>query len=253
MSDGNEQAAPRASSVDWSRWFVALVIVIVVAGVALGGVALGGSKRSPAPTISVTGSGTVEGTPDTMSFQVGVQTTAGTATAALSENNGRLASVEAALLRSGLKKKDLQTAGLNISENTNNQGVITGFSVNDELEVTMHGLSKAGAVLDAAARAAGNEVQLSGVTFSISNDSTLLAAARARAMRSARTEASQVAKGGGTTLGAIVKVTDQENTNNYTYPEPVAFNSATSLRSVPVETGSEMISVQVAVVYALNS
>ena len=47
----------------------------------------------------------------------------------------------------------------------------------------------------------GNGIQLSGVTFSISNQSKLLAAARARAMENAHVEAAQVAKGGGTTLG----------------------------------------------------
>jgi uncharacterized protein YggE len=236
------------------HWPIALVALALVAASVLVGAALGHSRSSAPGTISVTGSGVVQATPDTMSFSIGVQTTAQSAAGALSANNIRVGALEAILLGHGVKKSDLQTAGLNIYQNTNNNGMVTGFSVSNELNVTMH-LSKstnAGAVIDAAARAAGNGVQLYGVSFSISHQSALLASARVKAMRNARAEATQLALGGGARIGGIVKVIDQENAS----PPPVYYGLAapTAAKSsgVPIQQGSQSITVQVSVVFAFS-
>ncbi len=230
-----------------------IILVIVIAAVAFIGETLGHSRSSSSATISVTGSGTVTGTPNTMSFQMGVQTIASSAAAALSENNVKTAALEASLLKNGVTKKNLQTSDLNIYANTNSNGTITGFTASDDLNVTTHQLSKAGAAIDAAAHAAGNGVQLSGVTFSISNQSKYLARARARAIQNARTEASQIAKGGGTTLGSIVKVVDEENTGSTGIVLPFTEFASAAAKSVPVQAGSQSINVQVEVVYSLAS
>jgi len=62
------------------------------------------------------------------------------------------------------------------------------------VNVTMHKVRRAGAAIDAAAKAVGNGVQLNGVSFTITNDSSLLRAARIRAMDNARLAAGQLAR-----------------------------------------------------------
>lgn len=246
-TDGDAAATRRR----WIVVVVVLVAVLVAAGVALAGVEVGRGQSTPAGTISVTGSGSVKGTPDTVSFQVGASTTAPSAAAALDENNTRVRSLERTLVRFGVRQKDMQTSGLNIYEDTTD-GVVTGFTVNDTLNVSIHSIKRAGAALDAAVRVVGNGVQLDGVTFSIANDSNLLAAARSSAMHNAHTTASQVATGGGATLGRIVRVVDQENSN----PAPIYFNGLAAVAAeprVPLQPGSQTVSVQVTVVYALSS
>ena len=171
-------ARRRRASLKWSILVVVLVALVVVNVVAL---ALNHSSSSTA-TISVTGSGTVQGTPDTVSFQVGVQNVAPSAVGALEANNARVRAMEATLQAHGVAKKDMQTSGLDIYQNTNNQGVVTGFTVANYLDVTMHQIKKAGGAIDAAAHAVGNGIQLNGITFSISNESKLLASARAKAV-----------------------------------------------------------------------
>ena len=97
--------------------------------------------------------------------------------------------------------------------------------------------------------ATGNGVTLDGISFSISNQSALLATARAQAMQAANTEATQVAAGGGMKLGPVVSITDQENAGQDVYYKsaaPVATGTA-----VPVQPGQQQISVQVTVVYQL--
>ena len=230
-----------------------VIFAAVIAAIALIGESLGHSSSSPGATISVTGSGTVTGKPDTMSFEIGVQSMAASAKAALAENNTQMGQLESSLLSHGIVKKNMQTSGLNIYANTNQAGAITGFTVQDNLNVTTHKLNSAGAALDAAANAVGNNVVLNGVTFSISNQSKLLASARARAIQNAHTEATQIAKGAGTTVGSIARVTDKENTGTGGVFYPVATSLKAASGSVPIQSGSQSINVQVSVVYHLNN
>ena len=231
-------------------WILTMVTALVVVAVGFVGVELGHSKGGANSTITVTGSGTVQGVPDTINFQIGVSTVNPTATAALSENDNRVRALEAALLKNGVTRKELQTSGLNIYENTNNLGAVTGFTVQDTLNVTMHKVQRAGTAIDAAAQAVGNGVQLNGVSFTITNDSSLLKAARIRAIDNARLAAGQLAKAGDTHVAGIVKITDNENQNSGVYYPPFAAGEALHA-SVPIQTGSQPVNVQVTVIYSL--
>lgn len=226
--------------------FTALVVVAV----GFVGVVLGHNRAGAVSTITVTGSGTVQGTPDTINFQIGVSTVNPTATAALTENDKKVRALEAALLKNGVTRKEMQTSGLNIYDNTNSQNVVTGFTVEDTLNVTMHKVQRAGVAIDAAARAVGNGVQLNGVSFTITNDSSLLRAARIRAMDNARLAAGQLASAGDAHVTGIVKITDNENQSSGTYYPPLAFGTALRA-SVPIQTGSQPVNVQVTVIYSL--
>jgi uncharacterized protein YggE len=193
----------------------------------------------------------VEGTPDTATFNIGVATTAHTAVEALEGNNTQVATLEQSLEQSGVQLKDMQTSWLNLSPNTSSTGRIRSFTADDELTVTMNDLSNLGAALDAAVTATGSGVTLDGISFSISNQSALLATARAQAMQAANTEATQVAAGGGMKLGPIVSITDQENAGQYVYYNLKAAAPVATGTAVPVQAGQQQISVQVTVVYQL--
>lgn len=234
-------------------WLLLMVTVLVVVAVGFVGVVLGHSSSPAKSTVTVTGSGTVQGTPDTINFQIGVNTVNPLASAALTQNNLKVAALEKALAGNGVTKKEMQTSGLNIYENTNNAGAVTGFTVSDTLSVTMHKVNLAGAAIDAAAKVAGNGITLDGVSFTITNDSKLLRAARIRAMDNARLAAGQLAKAGDTHVTGIVKITDQENQSSGVY-YPTAFAGAADLKSaVPIRTGSQPVNVQVTVIYSLGN
>lgn len=231
---------------------IALTVISLVS-VILSGIALGRpSAATSSSTATVTGSGTAKGTPDTVSFQIGVSTVAKSATSALSENNTRVRNLVASLKANGVTKSDLQTSGLNIYANYDNRGTITGFTAANNLDVTMHSINKAGTAIDAAAQAAGNGVQLNGLSFSISNESQLLKQARTAAMHNAFLQASQVAQAGNTRIGSIIRITDQENVSSPPAIYKTFAPTASGLNSVPIEAGSQSVNVQVTVVYALK-
>jgi uncharacterized protein len=247
MSEAIESGQSRASR----PWGIVSAVVVgaalIVSAVLLRHPA---SAASPA-TVTVTGSGTAEGAPDTLSYQIGVNSTAATATGALEENNTRVGALESSLIANGIARKDMQTTGLNISTNTNSSGVVTGFTVSDVLSVATHRLAGAGHTLDVAVRVAGNGAQLYGVTFSLSHQSRVLAAARADAMKNARAAAGQYASAGGTSVGRVLKISEQETST----PLPYAVTGsgfAVAKASVPLQSGTTSVNALVTVVYALN-
>lgn len=202
-------------------------------------------------TISVTGAGTVQGTPNEVSFGIGVETRAATATSALDENNADISTLETTLEREGVKPSEMQTSSLDLYDDTNSSGDVTGFTVDDDLNVNRTNVARAGGAIDSAAQAVGDGIQLQGISFSISNQSALLARARAVAMANARTEAEQVAAGAGLSLGPIVRVTDEENGGSPIVP---AGELAASLpTAVSLQGGRQPVTVQVRVVYELRS
>jgi uncharacterized protein YggE len=167
-------------------WILTMVTALVVVAVGFVGVVLGHSKTSRTFTITVTGSGTVHGTPDTINFQIGVSTVNPSATAAFNENDSRMSALEAALEKHGVTKSEMQTSGLNIYDNTNNQGVVTGFTVQDTLNVTMHRVQSAGA-RDRRRRASGRQRHPTERCHVHHHERLeLLRAARIRAMDNAR-------------------------------------------------------------------
>lgn len=251
MSDAAPAASPRDRHWLTSAALAVIVVLAVVAGAGVYAWGRGGGS-GPAHTITVTGSGTVMGTPNTATVQLGVQTTAPTATAALNENNVRVAALIRALKAHGVAAKDMQTSGLNLWDNTNSAGTVISFSVSNQLTVTLHHLQSAGAAIDAAANAVGNGIQLNGISLSISHDSGLLVQARQRAIRNARAAAGEIARAGGASLGGLVSVVDLENQSTEILPIFAATPAAANeLRSVPVESGSQSVSVQVKAVFAL--
>ena len=250
--DDGERPRPHGRRPKLASWFLLMVTVLVVVAVGFVGVVLGRSSNTKAATVTVTGSGTVQGVPDTINFQIGVHTVSATATAALDQNTAKVYALEAALRRDGVTNKEMQTANLNIYENTDNNGNVTGFSVDDSLNITMHNTKRAGAAIDAAAHAVGNGVVLNGVSFSITNQSKLLAGARERAMKNAHLAASELANAGGTRVTTILRVTDQENQGS-NFPYPLATGQSSFKAAVPIQAGTQPITVQVTVVYSMAS
>ena len=247
---------------------IAIGAVAAMAAVGVAGCSGGSSKPNAAaaltaatttgtstgPTINVAGHGEVEGTPDVMTVTMGVQTTDPSAQAALQRNNQHAAALIAALKQEGVAAKDIQTVDLNVSPNFDKNFHVTGYSASNTVSAKLRDLSKAGEVIDAAALTAGEDVRLQGVSFSIDNTSALVAKARADAIKDALAPGKQLAGAAGVKLGSI-RTIDDTGTQG-TQPQPFGLASG-SLRdqvaSVPVEPGSQQLSVDVVVVFDITS
>jgi uncharacterized protein len=218
-------------------------------GYGSGGVQLTASQAGG--RITVTGTGTVTGTPDQLVLSMGVQTSASSVSIALRQANEATTRVIHSLKAGGVRKADIQTSGLSIQPNySSGTPYPIGYSVSEQLTATLRNLARAGSQIQAAATAGGNATTVSGVSLNLADNSRLLARARAAAVRDAAAKASQFAHGLGRTLGAVVSISDQSQVTPY--PEfAAAAASKASGSSVPVSPGSQQVSVQITVIYAI--
>jgi uncharacterized protein YggE len=201
---------------------------------------------SPPGTVTAQGIGTVTGQPDTLTLGIGVSTTAAHAATALSQNNVIAAAVQAALKKGGVAAANIQTTGLSLQQNWNN-GTLDGYAVYDEVTATIHNLATAGTIIDAALAPAGDAGRLDEVNLSFKDTSPLMSAARAQAVRSAETQAAEMAAAAGEHLGALVSLTEVAPPPNTIAPVPVNAGGASSASTppVPIQAGSQQLSVTV--------
>jgi uncharacterized protein YggE len=207
-----------------------------------------GAGSSGSGTITTEGVGTVSGAPDTMTLSINVSTSATHASAALAQNNSVAMAVQQALERGGVLVKDIQTTGLSLQQTY--PPTPAGYQVDDEVSATVRNLLTAGAVIDSAVAAAGDAGRLDGVSFSMSDTSPLMVAARQQAVAAARSDAVQLAAAAGAHLGALVSLTDQSQpTNSGTiFGAQSAAGTAASV-PVPVRPGTQQLTVDVTAVW----
>lgn len=231
---------------------VAVTGTLLLAGCASGTTPELGRPQIPqnsAPSITTRGVGTVTGTPDTLTVVLGVQTRAAAAAAALADNTTRTSALLDVLRGRGVAADDLRTNRLQIFPTFENDGRISGYEVTNEVTATLRDIGGAGALVDAAAQAAGDAVRVQQISFGIDDDAEPRSRARADAVRQAVTQARQLADAAEVGLGPILSITEVVDGQP---PVPVARDSAAAAQAaVPIEPGTQDVSVTVEVVHAV--
>jgi len=203
------------------------------------------------PSITTRGVGTVQGTPDTLTVALGVQTRAASAADALAENTTRTTGLLDVLRSRGVADADLRTSRLSIDPTYDRNGGITGYAVTNEVTATLRDIAGAGALVDAAAQATGDAARVERIAFAIDDDAEPRARARADAVRQAVTQARQLAEAADVTLGPILSITEVTAGEP---PLPAARDSAAAASAaVPIQPGTQDVSVTVEVVHAVGS
>ena len=205
-------------------------------------------------TISVTGSGKASLTPDIAYVTLGVHTEGANASEAVSANNASAKKLIDAIKSFGIADKDIRTTNFSIypQQQFDNQGKPTGeikYLVDNSVYVTVRDLSKVGGLLDAAVKAGSNSI--SGIQFDVADKAKALSDARAAAVTDAQTQAEELAKAAGVSLGDV-----QTITTSTTPQPPVPMYDVRAAQaapeSVPVSPGEMIVSVDVNIVYAIK-
>jgi hypothetical protein len=206
-------------------------------------------------TLTVSGMGESEGVPDQAHLSAGVTTTAVTAAAALSENASRMNGVFAALKKLGVPERKIQTSNFSVQPqyppyNANATGVqrIVGYSVSNQVDVTLDDVKKLGPALDALVASGAN--QINSVSFGIADPKPLLATARADAVADAKSRAETYANAAGVSLGSIVSISDANV--SISPPVPMARMTMAKQDSTPVAEGEQTVSASVTIVWEIR-
>lgn len=232
---------------------LSLVLLIAVALSACAGQAAS-QEKSPVRSLNVNGSVQAYLTPDVAYFTVGVHTENKDAQEAVASNNALAQKVIDALKAAGVDAKDLRTTNFSIYPmdewSPTGEKLGTKFMVDNTVYVTLRDLTKIGEVLGVAVEAGANSV--SGITFDVEDKTKVLADARAEAVASARSQAEELAKAAGVTLGDIQSI-------NYYNSSPIPLYDVKSVESagiggggVPITTGQLTITVEVSISFEIK-
>jgi len=232
----------------------AVAAVIAVASVAgFGGQASAGSEVSGTTrTVTATAEGSATGVPDQLTANVGISNDGVSAADVLAENSQKTKALIDRLKKAGIDAKDIATTSVNLGPRYDDNGDINGYRADNSLRITLHDLKTAGARLDDVVQVGGDSARVQSVSLGFNEDDALLSKARVDAVKRAQTQATEMAKAAGAQIGAVRTITDVVVSSSV----PVEYKASASGAadaSVPVEAGSQDLTVQVRVVYELRA
>lgn len=208
-------------------------------------------------TVTVSGTGEVTASPDTVVIRVGVETQAEEATAALAENSEQMQGLIDALQEAGVAEDDIRTQTVNLFPVYQQPGAevsqpvtgtqIVAFQATNIVEVRSEDLEGFGELLDTTVGAGGNRIE--GIRFEVSDAAALMDQARQAAWEDALHKAEQLAEIAGLQLGEVWTITEFSRT-----PRPFVEQAAGAERAaaVPIEPGVQTLQLDLNVTWLLE-
>lgn len=203
--------------------------------------------------VTVVGSGEVQGVPDTLTTEAGIEFVAGDVTSAMNQTSERQQAVIDALVDAGVDRKDISTTQVSLQPQYGNSesggsSSITGYRAGNTIRVKVERES-ASQVLAVIVRAGGDATRINGVSYSIEDDSHLVHDARERAFNDAKDRAEQYAQLSGLRLGRVISISEVADG---TPPMPVGMPMPRAMAAAPpVEPGQQTVSFSVTAVWEL--
>ena len=241
-------ASPRRAVVGAA----AVLITVTVAGGSIAGCdSQAGSATSSSPRqVTVIGSGQVQGAPDTLTAQVGIEVVAPDATAAMNQTSDSQRAVIDSLTACGTDAEDISTTGVNLQPQYGENSTVTGYRAANTISVRVRDLDAAPGTLAAIIDAGGDATRINSVSFSIEDDSKLLSDARTKAFEDAKGRAQQYAELSELSLGTIISISE---THGGGPPMPVPMPRADAMAAaVPLEPGEQTVSFSVTAIWELT-
>jgi hypothetical protein len=206
--------------------------------------------------ISVTGMGEVTGTPDTVEVDLGVSILGATVDEATSLAADKADALIAALTSNGVAREDITTTDYSIYpeyDYSGNEQRLLGYRVSNTVRAKIRNVQETGAVLDSVTAAAGDEVRISGLRFSIEDNTGLITAAREAAWNDAFAKATELAELSGQTLGSATSIS--ETMSNPPVPIPYAAEDAAGAERAltPIEPGTSAVTITLQVEFAFEN
>lgn len=236
-----------------SLWLVAAVAVLaagLVVGIGRGGSAPAATPTSSARTVTVSGVGTADGAPDTLTVDFTVHAAYADVQATLDAVSARSHKVLAALRGAGVKQSGLRTSDLELGRNYDSHGTPIGYQSSETVEARITPLAAAGHAMEAAARAT-DHVSIGNLSFDIAHDASLLTQARANAWADAKSRAQQYAGLAGGQLGQVQTIRETVSNPQPSYAEPLdsSAGAASFRKAVTIRGGRQTLTVRVTVVW----
>ena len=205
----------------------------------------------PTPhTITVSASGKVSLVPDVARLNLGVTITRPTVKAARAAAASAMTNIIATVKAEGVAENDIQTVGLSLYPQyaRGSSTKIVGYTIGNQVQITVRDLDSAGDVVDAAM--ARGVTEMNGISFEVSDPARAQNDARVSAIAAAEASARAMAAAAHVTLGPVVAISDATPYTPIAYPYARA--AALSDLATPIQAGTQDVTVTVTVVFEVD-
>ena len=192
--------------------------------------------------ILVTGSATIQSSPDLATLRVGVQSFDKNVEKAVNDNNTKIESIVLNLENKGLTEKDMETDQFNISPQreyrNNNPPIVVGYNVSNILTVKIRNLESLGEIMQVTVGSGANTIN--GLSFSIEDPNPLRQKARGLAMEDALSRAEILADASGIEVGKPISIQELSYGGPVVKSENLAGAEFAMDARIPIQTPSEV-------------
>lgn len=203
--------------------------------------------------ISVSGTGEITGTPDTISVDLGVSVLGDTVDEATSKAAEAANALIDSLKSNGVDAEAITTTNYSINPEYDYRAEkerLVGYRVNNTVRAKISDVTNSGSVIDDATTAAGDAARVNSISFSIEDDAEMVEAAREAAWNDAFKKATQLAELSGQKLGPVVSISETVSRP----PIPVDFASLEAADgATPIEPGTASVSIGLQVEFSFSS
>lgn len=209
-------------------------------------------ETAPKKTINVSGQSKVSASPDFATITLGVVTEDKDAKAAQKANAVSMDKVIASIKALGISEDDIKTVNYSISpkydyNKETGTSSIVGYTVSNNVNVTVKDISKMGSVIDAAADSGVNTS--SSISFGISNYEDYYNTALKNAVIAAKKKANTMADALGVKLKDPITVSEGGGYNPLTNYAVYDMRAEGVNAATPIQAGTIEISAYVSIVY----
>jgi uncharacterized protein len=206
-------------------------------------------------TITASGEGSIEATPDVAYVNIGVITEGVELAKIQTDNAEKMTKVIESLKQLGIKKDEMKTTNYNVNpkyewNKDTGKSSIVGYTVSNTLEVTINDITITGSLLDGVVTNGSNIVN--SVRFGLKNGTELYNQALELAVKDAKAKAEAMGKGLDLTDIQPLKITEASNRNTPVYYDRGAVAMEAAKVSTPISEGELKVKANVSVEFSFK-
>jgi uncharacterized protein YggE len=228
------------------------ISVIALLVICVAGIVAPSANAAATRYITVSAQGTIKVTPDAVRLSATVSAVAATSKDALAAANKTAAAVRAALKAAKIDTKDISTQTVTVYPEYKyaNDGTSTqiGYRGSQSFTIVIRAADTAGSVVDSLIAAGGDNLQINGATPFVLDSTKSLDAARAAAVKSAKSKATSYASLIGVKLGKVNYLVENSAPTNYT---PVMSVAKAESDATVIDLGQQDVTISITVQWAL--
>ena len=212
-----------------------------------------GGAADISQTVSFTGEGKVEATPDTAKVEIGLITEGKDSISVQNENSSKMNAVIKFLKEQKISGEDIKTSAYSLSpkyEYNKGKSTLVGYILNQALTVMVRDLNKIGGILDGAVSSGANQVN--SISLFVDKPEELKNKVRENAVKQAKEKALAASKIAGFNLGRVVGFNENAVGELPIYYETMMEKGGGTAPAPQIEPGTQEITINVTLTYLIK-